>query len=158
MAAEIERKFLVADASVVRGLAGTPIRQGYLSTDPERTVRIRTAGSRAFVTIKGKSSPDGRSRDEYEYEIPLADANELLDRHALRPIVSKIRYRLETGPFHWDVDVFDGANEGLVIAEIELDAADREIELPDWLGAEVTGDPRYYNASLVAHPYRDWRP
>jgi adenylate cyclase len=153
---EIERKFLVSDRSVVVGLAGTEMRQGYLSVDPERTLRVRIAGRRAFVTIKGAPSDSGASRAEYEYEIPVGDAAEMLDRLALRPLVEKTRYRLPVGRLTWEIDVFEGDNEGLVVAEIELPTEAMGVVLPDWIGEEVTGDPRYYNASLVGHPYRDW--
>ena len=156
MGIEIERKFLVSDRSVVVGLAGTEMRQGYLSVDPERTTRVRIAGRRAFVTIKGVPSDSGASRAEYEYEIPVGDAAEMLDRLALRPLVEKTRYRLPVGRLTWEIDVFEGDNEGLVVAEIELPTEAMGVVLPDWIGDEVTGDPRYYNASLVGHPYREW--
>jgi adenylate cyclase len=153
---EIERKFLVRDRSVVVGLAGTEMRQGYLSVDPGRTVRVRIAGRRAYVTIKGAPSDSGASRAEYEYEIPVLDAAELLDRMALRPLIEKVRYRLPVGRLTWEIDVFAGDNEGLVVAEVELPSEAMGVILPDWIGEEVTGDARYYNASLVGHPYREW--
>ncbi len=153
---EIERKFLVADRSVVASLAGTAMRQGYLSIDPERTVRVRVSGVRAFVTIKGASSESGASRAEYEYEIPVPEAEELLDQLALRPLIEKTRYRVTAGRLVWEIDVFGGENDGLVVAEVELPSEATAVILPDWIGEEVTGDPRYFNASLVNHPYRDW--
>jgi adenylate cyclase len=156
MGVEIERKFLVADRSVVASLAGTTMRQGYLSVDPERTIRVRVAGRRAFVTIKGAPSDSGASRAEFEYEIPVPDAEELLDRLALKPLVEKTRYRVPVGRYVWEIDVFSGDNEGLVVAEVELPSEGAAVMLPHWVGEEVTGDPRYYNASLVGHPYRDW--
>jgi adenylate cyclase len=156
MGVEIERKFLVADRSVVASLSGTAMRQGYLSIDPERTVRVRVSGVRAFVTIKGPPSDSGASRAEYEYEIPVPEAEELLDRLALRPLIEKTRYRVAVGRLVWEIDVFTGANDGLVVAEVELSSEATAVVLPDWIGEEVTGDPRYYNASLVSHPYRDW--
>lgn len=156
MGIEIERKFLVRDLSIVANLAGTAMRQGYLSVDPERTVRVRVAGPRAFMTIKGAGSESGASRAEYEYEIPAPDAEELLDRLALRPLIEKTRYRLPAGDLVWEIDVFRGDNDGLIVAEIELPSEATEVAMPDWIGDEVTGDPRYYNASLVSHPYRDW--
>ena len=154
MPVEIVRKFLVADLSVVAGLAGTPIRQGFLSTDPERVVRVRVAGPRAFVTVKGKTA--GISRAEYEYEVPVAEAHEMLDRLALRPLVEKTRYKVASGGLVWEVDVFSGENAGLVMAEVELPAEDAAVAVPPWVGREVTDDRRYYNANLVAHPYREW--
>ena len=156
MAVEIERKFLVRDLSVISGLAGTRMRQGYLSVDPERTVRVRLAGPRAYVTMKGAPSDSGASRAEYEYEVPAGDAEELLDRLALRPLIEKTRYRVSVGRLVWEIDVFTGENEGLVMAEVELPSEATAVALPDWVGEEVTGDDRYYNASLVSYPYRDW--
>jgi CYTH domain-containing protein len=155
MGREIERKFLVRDLSVIRELAGTEIRQGYLSLEPERIVRVRVAGRRAFVTIKGISV--GASRPEYEYEIPTDDATELLDRIALRPLVEKTRYRLPAGDLTWEIDVFSGENEGLAVAEVEMPSEDTNVPVPTWAGEEVTGDARYFNAALVRRPYRDWK-
>jgi adenylate cyclase len=152
---EIERKFLVGDRSVLRGLIGVPYRQGYLSTDAERTVRVRRAGERGYVTVKGISR--GPARAEFEYAIPAADADAMLDALALRPIVEKTRYVVHSGGRRWEIDVFEGANEGLVVAEVELEAVDAALEIPGWAGAEVTHDPRYFNANLVAHPYSEWR-
>jgi CYTH domain-containing protein len=156
MGVEIERKFLVGDPSVVANLPGTIMRQGYLSIDPERTVRVRVAGRRAFLTIKGSASESGASRAEYEYEIPVPDAEELLDRLALRPLVEKTRYRLAAGRLVWEIDIFSGENDGLAVAEVELPSEATAVALPDWIGEEVTGDVRYYNASLVSHPYKEW--
>jgi adenylate cyclase len=154
---EIERKFLVGDQSVVDGIAGIRICQGYLSLDPERTIRVRLAGTRAFITIKGISSARGTTRAEYEYEIPVNEAEELLDAMALGPLIQKTRYRRTVGRLVWEVDVFEGENEGLVVAEVELPSEGAAVILPDWVGEEVTGDPRYFNASLVMHPFRDWQ-
>jgi len=156
MAREIERKFLVRGTEWRGQGPGTRYRQGYLSTDAERTVRVRTAGGRGFITVKGLT--EGTARPEYEYEIPLADADELLDRLCLRPLVEKTRYRIPAGDVVWEVDEFDGANRGLVVAEVELRAEDQIVPLPDWIGAEVSGDPRYYNANLVARPFSTWPP
>jgi adenylate cyclase len=154
MPTEIERKFLVADATVVGGATGTRIRQGYLSTDVDRTVRVRRAGQRAFVTIKGRSQ--GAARAEFEYEIPPDEADQLLDRLCLRPLVEKTRFQVDHRGHIWEVDVFDAANVGLVIAEIELSREDEPFERPPWVGAEVTADARYYNANLVARPFTTW--
>jgi adenylate cyclase len=156
VAREIERKFLVRDASAIAGHSGIEIRQGYLSVEPERTVRVRLAGPRAFVTIKGLTSESGASRAEYEYEIPPAEAVELLERLAIQPVIEKTRYRLTVDGRTWEVDVFKGRNEGLAVAEVELASEDEVVVAPDWAGDEITGDPRYYNASLVRRPYRDW--
>ena len=149
MGTEIERKFLVADPTVVDGLTGTVIRQGYLSRAPERTVRIRRKGERGVITIKGAST--GASRSEWEYEIPSADADAML-AICEGAIVDKIRYLVDVAGRTWEVDVFSGANEGLVMAEVELDREDAVVELPAWAGLEVTDDPRYYNASLSRSP------
>lgn len=156
MGREIERKFLVRDRSILAGLSATTYRQGYLSTDPERTVRVRRAGNRAFLTIKGASV--GPTRAEYEYEIPPADADELLDRLTLRPLVEKRRHILVSGGLTWEIDVFEADNAGLVLAEVELPSADHPLAIPSWAGDEVTEDARYMNANLVAHPYREWSP
>jgi adenylate cyclase len=153
MGTEIERKFLVHDRSVLDGAEGVAYRQGYLSTDPERTVRIRRAGAHAFVTIKGLMR--GTTRAEFEYAIPLEDVNALLDL-CLRPVIEKTRYRIDHAGLTWEVDVFEGDNDGLVVAEVELPWADTAVAIPAWVGAEVTADARYQNANLVRHPFRDW--
>ena len=153
MGVEIERKFLVREMGFLADVAGIPYRQGYLSTDPDRTVRIRRAGSHAFVTIKGRSH--GAMRAEFEYEIPLDDAEALLAM-CIPPVIEKVRYRVEHAGRTWEVDIFAGVNDGLVVAEIELPSEDAVVDLPSWVGDEVTGDPRYFNANLITRPYRDW--
>jgi CYTH domain-containing protein len=152
---EIERKFLVRDPSIVRGSTGIPYRQGYLSTDPSRTVRVRRAGEHAFLTVKGISV--GASRAEFEYEVPLEDADALLAM-CEQSIVVKTRYRIEHRGHTWEVDVFGGANAGLVVAEVELDATDQPVAIPDWVGDEVTSDVRYFNSALARRPFRTWTP
>jgi adenylate cyclase len=151
---EIERKFLLAGDSW-RAL-GQPVllRQGYLSSDPERVVRVRVEGNHACITIKGRSS--GATRGEWEYPIPLTDANELLERLCQQPIVEKYRSKVEFAGNVWEVDEFIGVNQGLVLAEIELQAEDQAFDKPEWIGAEVTDDKRYYNSNLVRHPYSSW--
>jgi adenylate cyclase len=149
MGTEIERKFLVTDPSVVDGRVGTVIRQGYLSRVKERTVRVRRMGDRAFVTIKGANV--GARRGEWEYEIPAADADELL-LLCEAPVLDKTRYVIDVAGRAWEVDVFAGANAGLVMAEVELDDEAAVVELPAWAGREVTDDPRYYNANLSKTP------
>jgi adenylate cyclase len=129
-------------------------RQGYLSTVKERTVRVRTAGDKGYITVKGISV--GATRSEYEYEVPLADANEMLDRLCECPLIEKIRYRIPTGDLTWEVDEFEGENRGLITAEVELTTESQAVPLPDWIGAEVTGDSRYFNSNLVAHPFSQW--
>jgi len=152
MAQEIERKFLLAGDDWPR-LNGQAIAQGYLSRDKHRTVRVRLKGEAAFLTIKGLST--GATRAEFEYPIPVADAQALL---ALceGPVLKKTRYHLPQGTHTWEIDVFEGDNAGLVVAEIELGHEDEAFERPTWLGAEVTHDPRYFNANLIAHPYSRW--
>jgi len=154
MGQEIERKFLLKNEDW-RGLArGTPYRQGYLNAQKGCTVRVRTMGNIGVITIKGPAVAG--VRPEYEYEIPVSDANEMLDNLCLKPLIEKIRYKIPYGAFTWEVDEFQGLNAGLVIAEIELAAIDQEFPVPGWIGKEVTGSPQYYNASLVQTPYKDW--
>ncbi|WP_294558347.1 CYTH domain-containing protein [uncultured Mailhella sp.] len=155
MGKEIERKFLVI-GEAWRGLAqGTLYRQGYLNSAKERTVRVRTVGDRAFLTIKGLTV--GASRVEYEYEIPFEDGNFLLDNLAEKPIIEKKRYRIPQGKFVWEIDEFFGENQGLIVAEIELESEDEAFDRPEWAGQEVTGDPRYFNSNLIRHPYTRWQ-
>jgi CYTH domain-containing protein len=154
MPKEIERKFLVTgDGWRVKGV-GKRYRQGYLSTVKERTVRVRTVGETGFITVKGISV--GAARSEYEYEIPAADANEMLDRLCERPLIEKTRYRIPMAGVVWEVDEFAGENRGLIVAEVELESEDQQVSLPEWIGREVTDDPRYFNANLVAHPFSRW--
>jgi len=153
MGLEIERKFLVRDRSVLEGVDGLAYRQGYLSIDPDRTVRVRIFGDRGAITVKGRS--DGPTRAEFEYPIPVDDAEALLEL-CLPPIVAKRRFRIPYQGRTWEVDVFERENEGLVVAEVELPSADALLERPGWVGDDVTDDPRYANANLVAHPYRTW--
>ena len=154
MGVEIERKFLLARDDWRR--LGTPVllRQGYLCADPVRTVRVRIEGDEGRLTIKSKST--GATRGEWEYPIPLAEAQELLDRLCERPLVEKYRRRIEYAGFTWEVDEFLGENAGLVVAEIELPSEDAVFDKPDWIGQEVTGDKRYYNSSLIRFPYSQW--
>lgn len=155
MGKEIERKFLVI-GEAWRGLAqGTLYRQGYLNSAKERTVRVRTVGDRAFLTIKGLTV--GASRVEYEYEIPFEDGNFLLDNLAEKPIIEKKRYRIPQGKFVWEIDEFFGENQGLIVAEIEMESEDEAFDRPEWAGQEVTGDPRYFNSNLIRHPYTRWQ-
>jgi adenylate cyclase len=155
MGIEIERKFLL-NGDGWRGLGeATLMRQGYLTSDPVRTVRVRIEGERAVITIKSKST--GATRGEWEYEIPVPDAAELLDRLCEQPLVEKVRHRIDHHGHTWEVDEFQGENAGLVVAEIELGSEDEAFEKPDWIGREVTGDPRYYNSSLIRLPYSKWK-
>ena len=155
MAIEIEHKFLVCNDSWRSGASGTIFRQGYLSVEPERTVRVRLAAGTGYLTIKGKSQ--GNWRLEYEYRIPGEEAAELLDRLCLRPLIEKTRYRVNHAGMTWEIDEFTGDNAGLILAEIELEHPDQTFSLPPWAGLEVTDDPRYSNASLVQHPFSAWK-
>jgi adenylate cyclase len=150
---EIERKFLVKGDSWRAGATGTRYRQGYLSNDKQRNVRVRIGGGKAFLTVKGISR--GASRDEFEYEVPIPDAEALLNL-CLRPLIEKVRYRVEFGGMTWEIDEFEGDNRGLVLAEVELPSEDHPLALPPWADQEVTHDPRYFNSSLVSHPYTTW--
>jgi adenylate cyclase len=154
MPREIERKFLVRGDEWASGAEGTPYRQGYLSTDAGRTVRVRVAGGRAMITIKGPSA--GAVRAEYEYDIPAADATEIIDTLCLSPVIVKDRHTVNYHGKKWVIDVFGGENEGLILAEIELASEDEPFDLPPWAGEEVTGDGRFSNASLVERPFRTW--
>jgi CYTH domain-containing protein len=154
MVLEIERKFLVKGDSWRILAKGTTYRQGYLNSVKERTVRIRTVGDKAFLTIKGLTV--GATRTEYEYEIPMADCNAMLDALAERPLIEKKRYKVDFGGLTWEIDEFFGENAGLIVAEVELKSEDQTFKKPDWIGDEVTGDPRYFNANLIKHPYSKW--
>ena len=154
MPEEIERKFLVTGDGWRATAQGMHYRQGFLSTEPERTVRVRLAGPRGSITIKGKTV--GARREEFEYEIPVPDAKRMLDALCKRPLIEKVRYTLPVGRHIWEIDVFGGDNAGLVVAEVELGSEDEAFEKPDWAGEEVTDDPRYFNSNLVAKPYSTW--
>ncbi len=153
MAAEIERKFLLADDSWRDGTPGVRIAQGYLSQDPDRTVRVRIAGENAWLTIKGRTA--GITRAEFEYEIPLADAQTLLE---LCPpsVIDKTRHRVPYGRHVWEIDVFHGENEGLIVAEVELADEAIQPEIPPWIGREVSSDARYFNSCLATAPFKKW--
>jgi adenylate cyclase len=156
MAQEIERKFLVKDDSW-RATAGggKPYLQGYLCTDRERVVRVRVKDGCGFLTIKGLR--EGISAAEYEYPIPAADAEEMLQKLCLRPLIEKLRYEVSYGGLLWEIDEFRGENAGLVVAEVELSSEEQKIILPPWVGGEVSHDKRYANASLVQSPFRVWK-
>ena len=156
MGQEIERKFLVRGDRWRTLAEGVEYRQGYMQRQKGCTVRVRLAGEQGFLTIKGKSVDISRS--EYEYPIPKSDALEMLENLCDRPQIIKKRYRIPHGNFIWEVDEFFGENSGLILAEIELTAADQEFPIPDWIAQEVTHESRYYNANLVSYPYRQWKP
>ncbi len=153
MAIEIERKFLLRDTGFLKNLSGERICQGYLSDTADATVRVRLIGQQGFLTVKGRSQ--GISRSEFEYPIPATDAEQLLGMCSAGRI-DKIRYRIPHGDHTWEVDVFSGANQGLVVAEIELASEDQPFSRPDWLGREVSHDPRYFNSQLSREPFSSW--
>lgn len=153
MAFEIERKFLVDTSKWVPSDHGTRLIQAYLGLDPLPIVRIRLSGEKAFLTIKGPSKTI--SRPEFEYEVPVADAQEML-KLAISEPVEKTRYKVQHEGFIWEVDIFSGKNKGLVMAEIELEFENQELQRPDWLLQEVSGDERFYNSYLSEHPFQEW--
>ena len=154
MGTEIERKFLLRNDGW-RGLApGKPYVQGYLAGGRECSVRVRIADGKATLTIKGATI--GATRSEFEYPLPLEDARHMLDTLARKPLIEKTRHAVPYKGFCWEIDEFHGANQGLIVAEIELEREDQAFEAPAWIGEEVTGDPRYYNANLARVPYSQW--
>lgn len=156
MAQEIERKFLVAGDFKAEVSKSTRIIQGYLSSVPERTVRVRVKGEKGFITIKGIGNQSGASRFEWEKEIPTAEAEQLLA--ICEPgVIDKTRYLVKSGEHTFEVDEFYGDNEGLVVAEVELSSEDEAFVKPAWLGEEVTGDVKYYNSMLMKNPYKNWK-
>ena len=149
MAKEIERKFLVTDTSYIeRAESAVRIRQTFLSTNPDATVRLRIAGDKAWITVKGRNA--GAVRDEWEYSIPVSDAEEMAERLAGGFAIDKTRYVVDHEGWKWEIDCFHGRHEGLTVAEIEMPSADSNPPLPDFIGREVTGDSRYYNSTLAA--------
>ncbi len=155
MGKEIERKYLVKNAEFKNLAKGTSYRQGYLSTVKERTVRVRTIDEKGYLTIKGITI--GASRVEYEYEIPAKEADDMLSNLCEKPLIEKNRYKIPFAGLTWEVDEFFGDNDGLVVAEVELQSEDQKIELPSWVGAEVTSDPRYFNSNLTKNPFKNWK-
>ncbi|MFT3949416.1 MAG: CYTH domain-containing protein [Agriterribacter sp.] len=155
MPIEIERKFLINHDkwNALPKPQGKLYRQGYLLNDIHKTIRIRLSNKTAFITIKGKTT--GATRSEFEYNIPLTDAKQLLDNFSNNEI-SKTRYNISYKDKLWEVDVFHGENEGLIVAEIELQSEDEPFDIPDWITEEVTHDPKYYNANLAVLPYKHW--
>jgi adenylate cyclase len=156
MGQEIERKFLLCHDGWRPLATGQLYRQGYIPTQGSQTVRLRIVGDRGFLTIKGPTV--GVSRSEFEYEIPVTEAEEMLDSLCAKPLIEKYRHRIRVDQWIWEVDEFLGANQGLILAEVEL-ASDAELPtIPDWIGEEVSGDRRYFNSYLVDHPFESWAP
>ncbi len=155
MPQEIELKFLVLDDSWRAAVSEEiHMRQGFLCDGFERSMRVRTENDKAYLNIK--RSTDGIHRLEYEYTIPFEEAQEMLERVALQPLIEKVRYLIPAGDFEWEIDCFSGENEGLIVAEIELPSIDTDFEKPSWLGMEVSDDFRYYNVSLREMPFSRW--
>ena len=156
MPSEIERKFLVALDQCPLPPDGIEIIQGYLplSESVKTAVRVRVKGEEAFLTVKGENR--GATRQEFEYAIPASEAHEMLENLCQKPLIEKTRYEIPVGNFIWEIDIFHGDNNGLVVAEIELKDENEHFEHPDWLTEEVTDDPRYYNSNLLQKPYKDW--
>jgi adenylate cyclase len=155
MGLEIERKFLVnqQEWAKTEKPKGEFYRQGYILTDPKKTIRVRETDSKSFLTIKGISV--GASRPEFEYEIPKEDAQQMLDMFAVSDL-TKIRYKIDCDNKIWEIDEFLGKNEGLIVAEIELSSEDEAFTIPDWIAEEVTGECKYYNSNLSTHPFKHW--
>lgn len=156
MATEIEHKFLLKNdewrkANIIKSVR---YRQGYMASNKQSSVRVRISDHDAFLNIKGATL--GVKRREYEYPIPEQDARELLDNLCTKPLIEKTRYYIKYEGFTWEIDVFEGDNEGLVVAEIEIDSEGQDFSKPPWIGEEVSDDPRYYNSCLADHPYKDW--
>lgn len=155
MGTEIERKFLVTGEGWRQLASGTAYRQGYIRTQNQTTVRVRRAGDRGYITIKGPTV--GLARAEFEYEIPVEDADEMLTTLCDRPLIEKRRYRIPVGEVTWEIDEFYGENQGLILAEVELTTADQPLDAPSWIGPEVSQDPRYFNSNLAERPYSRWQ-
>ena len=154
MGKEIERKFLVKGDGWRALAKPVKYRQGYLSTVKERTVRVRTIDNKGYLTIKGITT--GVTRAEYEYEIPAADADRMLTDLCEKPLIEKSRSTIALGGLNWEVDEFFGENQGLIVAEVELQSADQAVAKPAWVGQEVSGDPRYFNSNLIKKPFARW--
>jgi adenylate cyclase len=155
MGVEIERKFLILNDEWKKKAKPIRVLQGYLQTNKECTIRVRVIDDKGVITIKGQNI--GATRPEYEYVIPVIDALELLKNLCLKPLIDKTRYLFEYRGLTWEIDEFHRENGGLIIAEVELKSESQKIELPSWVGEEVTGDERYYNSYLSRHPYKEWK-
>ena len=156
MSYEIERKFLVTETEFLSDEVGLACRQGYIAVAGITNVRVRVIGDHAYLTVKGA---DARiARREFEYEIPVVDAEDMLALFCNGPVIEKTRYKIKFGGALWDVDLFHGVNQGLKVAEVELTSEHQEVARPPWVGEEVTGQVAYYNVNLVRHPYTQWSP
>ena len=155
MAKEIERKFLINQDELGSLDNGTSIKQGYISTKDNTVVRVRVSGNQAYLTLKGENT--GVTRSEFEYEIPATDAEQIITELCSGPVVEKTRYLVTHCDHTWEVDIFHGENDGLVVAEIELESEGESFEIPDWVTSEVSGETRYYNSSLLDNPFKNWK-
>lgn len=154
MGIEIERKYLVDKKALPCLEKGKYIAQGYIDTQSNTTVRARIKGNTGYLTLKGENT--GISRSEFEYEIPVNDAQEIIETLCRGKVVEKTRYEINVGNHLWEIDIFHGENDGLIVAEIELSQEDEHFEMPEWVTEEVSGQPRYYNSSLLSSPYSSW--
>lgn len=154
MAVEIERKFLIDVAKISELTNGTSIKQGYIRTQDHTAVRARVQGDRAFLTIKGENN--GATRSEFEYPIPRADAEQIIAELCAGVTVDKMRYLINHSGHTWEIDIFSGDNQGLIVAEVELGSADETLAIPNWVIKEVTGDHKYYNSNLLTNPFKHW--
>ncbi len=155
MGKEIEYKFLVTSDAYKKLGSYTYYKQGYLSLDKERTVRVRVVGSTGYITVKGRTTR--ASRTEFEYVVPVEDAVSMLDELCIKPLIEKKRYRIHINSLVWEVDEFLGENIGLVVAEVEVPYKGYVVEKPEWVGKEVTDDPRFFNSNLINYPYSCWK-
>lgn len=155
MAKEIERKFIIDISQLGELKSGVEIKQGYISTTDNSTVRIRLSGDKAFLTLKGENT--GTARSEFEYEIPVNDANEILAELCSGPIIEKTRYLVEHSAHTWEVDIFRGDNEGLIIAEVEMQSENERVDIPAWVTKEVTCQAKYYNSNILNNPFKNWK-
>lgn len=155
MAVETEKKFLLSTRPPALFTNGLEICQGYMPSAGAHLVRVRIYGEKGYLTVKGPTR--NGTRPEFEYEVPLSDARQMLELFCKKPYIQKIRHIVDYQGFTWEIDVFKGENDGLIVAEIELDNIHRSFPIPEWVGTEVTGDPRYFNSNLLRHPYKDWK-
>lgn len=154
MAKEIERKFLIDITGIESMGSGTQIKQGYISTTDNTAVRVRVSGEVAYLTLKGENK--GATRSEFEYEIPINDADKIIEELCTGPVIDKTRHLVKHETHTWEIDVFHGDNDGLIVAEVELESEDDVVDLPTWVVSEVTGDVKYYNISLLDNPFKNW--
>ncbi|MCI5144554.1 MAG: CYTH domain-containing protein [Candidatus Electrothrix sp. AR3] len=154
MAQEIERKFIIDISQLGELKSGVEIKQGYISTVDNSTVRIRLSGDKAFLTLKGENT--GATRSEFEYAIPVKDANEMLAELCSGPVIDKTRYLVEHCGHTWEVDIFRGDNDGLIVAEVEMQSENESVDIPPWVMKEVTGEAKYYNSNLLNNPFKNW--